>query len=89
MGTDILKDWPTASAFEARLAQMGIKVIAGGELDSMLRQYSEARAALARERLVDSAKATGFALATVAADLPREAARLAREAYEKLTAVLG
>lgn len=87
--SDILKDWPTASAFEAQLARMGVRVIAGGEVDNLLRQYSEARAALARERLVDSAKATGFALANVAAELPREAGRLAREAYEALRALIG
>jgi hypothetical protein len=86
MSTDILTTWPSASAFEAQLANMGVKVLAGGEIDKMLKRYSEARAALARERIAATIKSTGFALAAVAEELPpREAARIARETYDQLS----
>jgi hypothetical protein len=64
---------------------MGVHVIAGGEVDTMLKRYSDARAALARERLAGTIKATGVALAAVAEEMtPREAARVARETYDEL-----
>jgi hypothetical protein len=90
MSTDILKDWPAASVFEAQLARMGIHIVAGGELDSMLKRYSAARTALAHERLVAASKAMGYAVAAVAEEMaPREAARVARETYEELRKVIG
>jgi hypothetical protein len=85
MGTDILTEWPSAAAFESQFANMGVKVMAGGEVDMMLKRYSEARATLARERIAATIKATGFALAAVAEEMPpREAARVARETYDQL-----
>ena len=87
---DILKDWPAASVFEAQLARMGVLVVSGGELDSMLKRYSAARTALARERLAAAAKTMGYAVAAAAEEMtPREAARVARETYEELRKVLG
>jgi hypothetical protein len=90
MSTDVLKEWPSAAHFEQKLANMGMLVTAGGEVDKMLKRYSAARAALAHERLVSMSKAMGFALAAVAEEMtPREAARVARETHEALTQIIG
>jgi hypothetical protein len=90
MSTDLLKEWPSAAVFEQKLANMGMLIIAGSEMDKMLKRYSAARAALARERIAATIKATGYALAAVAEEMtPREAARVARETYGELQALLG
>jgi hypothetical protein len=90
MSTDILKDWPASWVFEAQLARMGVLVVAGGELDSLLKRYSAARAALTHARLAAASNTIGYAVAAVAEEMtPREAARVARETYEDLRKVLG
>ncbi len=86
---DVLTEWPSASAFVAQLERQGFKIIEGSEADILLKEYSAARAALVRERIVASAKATGYAVAELVGEAPRNAAAAVRAAYGKLKGLVG
>lgn len=86
---DFLTQWPSASQFVAQLERQGFKIIEGSEADMLLQEYAAARAALLRERIVASAKATGYAVAELVGEAPRNAAAAMREAYGKLKTWVG